>query len=176
MASHADLVTRPDLDAEIRDLLAVHRQAALGRIAPRCDAMVVIGSANSSNTTALARLATDAGCPRVFRINDADELPDDLSGTVGVTAGASAPEDLVAAVIKRLAPRHGVEEISVTTEDEYFPPPRHLRDLLGVLDAFVTVGAGGALDRRPKTPDRAVAASDVLAALADSSPGSGRSA
>ncbi len=153
-----------------------NRQAALGRIAPRCDAMVVIGSANSSNTTALARLATDAGCPRVFRINDADELPDDLSGTVGVTAGASAPEDLVAAVIKRLAPRHGVEEISVTTEDEYFPPPRHLRDLLGVLDAFVTVGAGGALDRRPKTPDRAVAASDVLAALADSSPGSGRSA
>ena len=55
-----------------------NRQAALGRIAPRCDAMVVIGSANSSNTNALARLAADAGCPRVFRVNDAAELPDDL--------------------------------------------------------------------------------------------------
>ncbi len=147
-----------------------NRQAALGRIAPRCDAMVVIGSANSSNTTALARLASDAGCPRVFRINDAEELPEDLSGIVGVTAGASAPEDLVAAVIDRLAPRHGVQEITVTTEDEYFPPPRHLRDLLVVLDAFVTVGAGGALSQRPETPDRAVAASNVLAALANSTP------
>jgi len=145
-----------------------NRQAALGRIAPRCDAMVVIGSANSSNTSALARLAADAGCPRVFRVNDAAELPDDLAGTVGVTAGASAPEDLVTAVIDRLAPRHGVEEITVTTEDEYFPPPRHLRDLLGVLDAFVTVGAGGALDERPRTTDRALAASDVLASLAGS--------
>ena len=48
------------------------------------------------------------------RVNNADELPDDLSGTVGVTAGASAPEDLVEAVIARLAPRHGVEEVKIT--------------------------------------------------------------
>ena len=43
---------------------------------------------------------------------------------VGVTAGASAPEELVEAVIDRLAPRNGVEEIVITEEDEYFPPPR----------------------------------------------------
>src|SRR3712207_7761422 len=53
----------------------------------------VIGSANSSNTTALAKLASESGCERVFRVNRVDELPDDLTGTVGVTAGASAPEE-----------------------------------------------------------------------------------
>ena len=48
---------------------------------------------------------------------------------VGVTAGASAPEDLVQAVIARLAPTKGVETVHVTEEDEYFPPPRELREL-----------------------------------------------
>ena len=84
-----------------------NRQSALMAIAPRCDAVVVIGSANSSNTRALEKLARDAGCPRVYRVNDADELPDDLAGMVGVTAGASAPEELVEAVIARLAPARG---------------------------------------------------------------------
>ncbi len=142
-----------------------NRQAALMEIAPRCDAMVVIGSANSSNTTALARLATDAGCARVFRVNNADELPSDLYGVVGVTAGASAPEDLVTAVIDRLQPRLGVEEVTVTSEDEYFPPPRHLRELLAALDGFVTVGVGGSLAGRASVNDRNLAASDVLSAL-----------
>ena len=142
-----------------------NRQAALIEIAPRCDALVVIGSANSSNTQALARLASDAGCQRVFRINDASELPDDLAGLVGVTAGASAPEDLVEAVIARLAPRNGVEEVTDTTEDEYFPPPRPLRELLTTLDAFATLGAGGSLAGREPSNDRELAASDVLAAL-----------
>jgi 4-hydroxy-3-methylbut-2-enyl diphosphate reductase len=142
-----------------------NRQAALVEIAPQCDAMVVIGSANSSNTKALARLATESGCARVFRVNGAEELPDDLRGTVGVTAGASAPEDLVDAVIARLAPRDGVEEVRVTTEDEYFPPPRHLRDLLAALDGFATVGVGGRLAGRPVPSDREVAASNVLGAL-----------
>jgi 4-hydroxy-3-methylbut-2-enyl diphosphate reductase len=105
-----------------------NRQSALMQIAPKCDAVVVLGSANSSNTTALARLALDAGCPRVFRVNSESELPSDLSGTIGVTAGASAPEELVEAVIARLAPIHGVEEVRITDEDEYFPPPRNLRD------------------------------------------------
>src|SRR5690554_5227099 len=68
-----------------------NRQSALMQIASDCDAVVVIGSANSSNTRALEKLAVEQGCPRVYRINDAAELPDDLTGTVGGTAGASAP-------------------------------------------------------------------------------------
>ena len=143
-----------------------NRQSALMSIAARCDAVVVIGSANSSNTVALAKLANESGCGRVFRVNNADELPDDLSGVVGVTAGASAPEDLVASVIARLAPRHGVQEARITEEDEYFPPPRNLRDLLSAIDIAATFGFGGPVDARPAVNDRHVQASDVLAALA----------
>jgi 4-hydroxy-3-methylbut-2-enyl diphosphate reductase len=142
-----------------------NRQSALMEIASRCDAVVVIGSANSSNTVALAKLARDAGCERVYRVNGADELPDDLRGTVGVTAGASAPEDLVEAVIAHLAPREGVEEVRITDEDEYFPPPRNLRELLGAIDVVASFGLGGAPDGRPPLNDRQIQASDVLASL-----------
>lgn len=107
-----------------------NRQSALVEVAKRAEAIVVIGSPNSSNTLALEQVARAQGCPRVIRVNSADELPDDLEGTVGVTAGASAPEDLVQSVIARLAPVAGVEEVTVTTEEEYFPPPRELREHL----------------------------------------------
>jgi 4-hydroxy-3-methylbut-2-enyl diphosphate reductase len=127
-----------------------NRQTALQAIAPKCEAVIVIGSANSSNTVALAKVASVAGAPRVLRINDVDEVPDDLRGTIGVTAGASAPEELVNAVIAKLAPREGVEEVRITAEDEYFPPPRELRELLGA---------------EALADDRNIAASDVLAEL-----------
>ena len=60
---------------------------------------------------------------------------------VGVTAGASAPEELVESVIARLAPRDGVEVVRVTDEDEYFPPPRELRELIPALDAAAALAA-----------------------------------
>ncbi len=142
-----------------------NRQSALMHIADRCDAIVVIGSVNSSNTVALERLARDAGCPVVVRVNSADELPTDLHGTVGVTAGASAPDELVDAVLARLAPVHGVEEVQVTEEDEYFPPPRNLRDLIDVLAVASSIGFGGPADGGPPPNDRVVGASSVLAAL-----------
>ena len=106
-----------------------NRQTALRAIAAKSDAVLVVGSANSSNTVALERVASRL-CERVYRVNSPDEVPDGLRGVVGVTAGASAPEDLVDAVIARLNPRNGVEEVQVTAEDEYFPPPRELRELL----------------------------------------------
>jgi 4-hydroxy-3-methylbut-2-enyl diphosphate reductase len=141
-----------------------NRQSALMEIAPRCDAMIVVGSANSSNTLALERLAVGAGCARVMRVNDAQEVPDDLHGTVGVTAGASAPEELVEAVIARLAPRNGVTQVRITDEDEYFPPPRNLRSIVAAVET-----AAGALMGGPAAEsswDRTTAASDVLADLA----------
>jgi 4-hydroxy-3-methylbut-2-en-1-yl diphosphate reductase len=141
-----------------------NRQSALMAMAPRCDAIVVIGSSNSSNTRALEKLAIGAGCQRVLRVNRAEELPGDLDGTVGVTAGASAPEELVDEILARLAPRHGVELVKVTEEDEYFPPPRNIRDLQSAIGTSLAVMLGapasaGALD------DRAHSASDVLSAL-----------
>jgi 4-hydroxy-3-methylbut-2-enyl diphosphate reductase len=125
-------------------------------------------------------VARASGCPRVLRVNAADELPDDLSGTVGVTAGASAPDELVDAVLVRLAPVDGVEEIRVTDEDEYFPPPPEMRDLLGALAAVLSLGLGAPAPGGAPPPDgadpvddlgtlsrdRHVSAADVLARLA----------
>jgi 4-hydroxy-3-methylbut-2-enyl diphosphate reductase len=132
-----------------------NRQAALKALAARASTIIVIGSVNSSNTLALERVAKAAGCD-VYRINGADELPEGLTGLVGVTAGASAPEDLVNEVIARLDPVEGVELVDVTDEEEYFPPPRELRSLLP---------EGSLAD------DRALAASDALVALAGHSGG-----
>jgi 4-hydroxy-3-methylbut-2-enyl diphosphate reductase len=92
-------------------------------------------------------------------------LPDDLSGGVGVTAGASAPEELVAAVVEFLAPADGIEIVNITEEDEYFPPPRNIRDLQTAIETATTVLLGGSLLDRPGMDDRSVGASDVLAAL-----------
>ena len=145
-----------------------NRQSALMAMAPQCDAIVVIGSANSSNTRALEKLAIEAGCPQVFRVNGAEELPADLHGTVGVTAGASAPEELVEAIIARLSPTHGVELLRVTEEDEYFPPPRNIRDLQAAIGVAAAAMSGGPVEASTVFDDRRLAASDVLATLLDS--------
>jgi 4-hydroxy-3-methylbut-2-enyl diphosphate reductase len=143
-----------------------NRQSALTEIAKTADAIVVIGSANSSNTVALEKVARSAGCPNVYRVNRADELPDNLAGIVGVTAGASAPEELVREVVERLAPANGIELLSVTDEDEYFPPPRELRELFSVLGALVGLALGAPpSDTGAFVDDRQKAASDVLDAL-----------
>ncbi|MFZ4585509.1 MAG: 4-hydroxy-3-methylbut-2-enyl diphosphate reductase [Acidimicrobiia bacterium] len=150
-----------------------NRQSALRAIADRADAVVVIGSANSSNTLALARVAAESGSATVLRIDGPDELDLEAVGNarvVGVTAGASAPEELVRAVIEKLAPTQGVEPVRVTDEDEYFPPPRELRDLLPTLDRVVAFALGGDPDAAsahggPFADDRNADASDVLASL-----------
>ena len=145
-----------------------NRQSALMELAARCGAVIVIGSANSSNTRALEKLAREAGCPLVARVNSADEIPTEMLDVpvVGVTAGASAPNEVVEAVIARLGPRHGVEIVKVTDEDEYFPPPRNLRELQAGIEVAATTMLGGALGDRPRMDDRRLSASDVLAALA----------
>jgi 4-hydroxy-3-methylbut-2-enyl diphosphate reductase len=148
-----------------------NRQAALQAIATEADAIVVIGSANSSNTLALAKVARAAGCPVVLRVDGPDELDAAALGdarVVGVTAGASAPEDLAQAVIARLAPTQGVVPVHVTEEDEYFPPPRELRELMSALDVAASALFGGPLPDGASvggafTDDRRVDASDVLA-------------
>jgi 4-hydroxy-3-methylbut-2-enyl diphosphate reductase len=148
-----------------------NRQSALMTLAARCDAIVVIGSANSSNTRALEKLAREAGCRLVARVNTADELPADFfdpSFVVGVTAGASAPNEVVDDVIAALAPRNGVEVVRVTEEDEYFPPPRKLRDLQAAIEAAATTMVGGAPREAARMDDRRLDASTVLSALATS--------
>ncbi|MND09883.1 hypothetical protein D3C83_335510 [compost metagenome] len=58
-----------------------------------------------------------------------------------------------------------MEEVRITDEDEYFPPPRELRDLLLAVDVLATFATGGSVPDRPGLVDRELAASDVLAAL-----------
>jgi 4-hydroxy-3-methylbut-2-enyl diphosphate reductase len=147
-----------------------NRQSALKAIAERCDAVVVIGSSTSSNTLALERTARAAGCPRVLRVDEPGELPDDMSGTVGVIAGASAPEEVVQAVVAHLDPHNGVEEVRAVEEDEYFPLPRELRDTvrqLAALAAVVGLAPGGdptaGGERLPD--DRSFSAAMALAGL-----------
>jgi len=140
-----------------------NRQLAIREISKLAGTVVVIGSANSSNTVALEKTAWRYGAKQVYRINHPSELPEDIDGIVGITAGASAPEDLVQAVVSRLSPKYGVEEINVTDEDEYFPPPPELRDLLRAVTAAVALalvapdGTGSPLD-----DDRSTSASNTL--------------
>ncbi len=68
-------------------------------------------------------------------------------------------------MIDRLDPTHGVEEIRIRDEEEYFPPPRSLRELIGAIDAVATFCLGGSVPDRPPLNDRTVRASDVLASL-----------
>jgi 4-hydroxy-3-methylbut-2-enyl diphosphate reductase len=155
-----------------------NRQDALTDIARRADAVVVIGSANSSNTIALTKVAREAGCPIVLRVDGPGELDGPEARAihdariVGVTAGASAPEELVESVIARLAPRDGVEVVRMTDEDEYFPPPRELRELIPALDAAAALLLGGDVTAvraagGPFADDRTLDASNVLAAFGD---------
>ena len=140
-----------------------NRQGALRTIAPLADTVVVIGSANSSNTVALAKAAQAAGCERVLRVNGVDELPHDLSDVVAVTAGASAPESLVQEVLSFLSPVDGVEEVHVTVEDEYFPPPPELRELLRTTGAILDVMLGAPVASRfDVQSDREFTAAQVL--------------
>lgn len=166
----------PDLWTASRNDLCfatTNRQQALTLIADRSDAVIVIGSANSSNTLALAKVAEGAGSKVVLRIDGPDELDLEMIGdaqVVGVTAGASAPEELVNAVIAKLAPSEGIENVRVTDEDEYFPPPRELRDLLPSLDILLSVALGGDPEQARQLggsfrDDRAVSASVVLESL-----------
>ncbi len=152
-----------------------NRQAALQVIAKRADLVVVIGSSNSSNTIALTMVARDAGCERVLRVDDAHELDRSLlvgARIVGVTAGASAPEDIVQGVVAKIAPTQGVEGVFVTEEDEYFPPPRELREFVPLLDGLGALLVGGDPSRARSlggsfSDDRRSVASGTLATLGD---------
>lgn len=106
-----------------------NRQEAVKAIAPRVDAMVVIGAPNSSNSKRLVEVGKVSGCTRSHLIQNAAELDLDwLSGIdrLGITAGASAPELLVEQVIDACRDRFAVtvEEVEVAREDVRFKLPR----------------------------------------------------
>ncbi len=108
-----------------------NRQHAVRTFAPRADLVLVVGSQNSSNSVRLTEIAQNVGTPG-RRVDDASELRDEwFEGveTVLVTAGASAPEDLVAGVCKTLLSTFGgdIEVVSTVDEDQEFNLPASLR-------------------------------------------------
>ncbi len=110
-----------------------NRQAAVKAIAAESDLVLVIGSPNSSNSQRLREVAERAGAPRAILLPTAAALnPDDLAGvaTLGVTAGASAPEVLVEGLLTRLRETYdlAIEEKIVTQEDVVFKLPAPLAD------------------------------------------------
>jgi 4-hydroxy-3-methylbut-2-enyl diphosphate reductase len=110
-----------------------NRQSAVTEMAPEADVVLVIGSRNSSNSQRLVDRAREAG-KAAYLIDDESEVdPAWLQGadTVFVTAGASAPERLVRALLERLRLEYGaqVEERTLVEEDVSFAPPKSLRSL-----------------------------------------------
>ena len=110
-----------------------NRQAAVREIAPRIDALLVIGAPNSSNSRRLVEVGRAAGCGYAQLVQRAAEIDwRALDGirTVGVTAGASAPEELVTEVIDAFRARFAltVELVETAREDVEFKVPRILRE------------------------------------------------
>jgi len=108
-----------------------NRQAAVKTLAIDCDAVLVIGSETSSNSKRLVEVALRAGAKTAALVEDAsavDWAMMDGAETVGITAGASAPESLVEALIAAFSERYdvSVEEIRVTDENVVFKLPRLL--------------------------------------------------
>src|SRR6202020_3658530 len=110
-----------------------NRQVAVKQIAEQSDLLIVVGSANSSNSVRLVEVALDAGARSSHLVDDAAAIdPAWLAGvqTVGVTSGASVPEDLVDGVLDWLA-EHGfadVEDVEAVQERMGFALPRDLRE------------------------------------------------
>jgi 4-hydroxy-3-methylbut-2-enyl diphosphate reductase len=109
-----------------------NRQSAVKRIAPACDLVLVIGAPNSSNSLRLVEVAERCGTDArlIQRGSDIDPAWLEGVGTVGVTAGASAPEALVREVVARLGEWRAVEEQTLVTAEEkmIFKLPRQLVD------------------------------------------------
>ena len=109
-----------------------NRQGAVKAIATRVDCLIVVGAPNSSNSLRLVEVAERAGCPRAILVQRAGDIPwDDLGEvrSIGITAGASAPELLVDEVVAAFRARYDVAIETVATAEESiaFNIPRELR-------------------------------------------------
>jgi 4-hydroxy-3-methylbut-2-enyl diphosphate reductase len=109
-----------------------NRQQVVKQIAPECDVLIVVGSRNSSNSVRLREVALEYGARAAYLVDYASEIDDGwLAGatTVGLTSGASVPDDLVHQVLAHLA-GHGfgsVDEVTTVEERQTFALPREIR-------------------------------------------------
>jgi 4-hydroxy-3-methylbut-2-enyl diphosphate reductase len=109
-----------------------NRQVAIKKVAKDADLVIVVGSANSSNSVRLVEVALEYGAQAAYRVDYAHEIQQswlDGVATVGVTSGASVPEVLVQEVLAELsgAGYRDVEEVRTAEEDLMFSLPKELR-------------------------------------------------
>jgi len=125
-----------------------NRQVAIKKVAEQADLVIVVGSANSSNSVRLVEVALEYGAKAAYRVDYASEIKQEwLDGvsSVGVTSGASVPEVLVQEVLDDLAGAgyQDVEEVKTAEEDLMFSLPKELRkDITGKQDARALGGRG----------------------------------
>ncbi len=131
-----------------------NRQVAIKKVAEQAELVIVVGSANSSNSVRLVEVALEHGVKAAYRVNYSSEIRQEwLDGvaTIGVTSGASVPEVLVREVLDELsdAGYGDVREVVTAEEDLVFSLPKELRrDLSGNQDARALGGHGRPLAQR----------------------------
>ncbi len=109
-----------------------NRQAAVKQIAKESDLVIVVGSPNSSNSVRLVEVAKDAGAAQAYLVDDCAAIEPgwlETASTIGVTSGASVPEELVSQVLDWLADAGftAIEEVEAVRESMSFALPRELR-------------------------------------------------
>lgn len=112
-----------------------NRQLAVKEIAPRCDVLIVVGSGNSSNSVRLAEVGIEAGAGAAYRVDGTQELDQEWfadARVVGLTSGASVPEELVDGVLETLA-SWGFGRVEIVTSAEesltFALPPELRKDI-----------------------------------------------
>ena len=124
----------PDIKAPIKEDICyatTNRQLAVKTMAPKCDMFFIVGSRNSSNSVRLVEVAKKAGCKNSQLMYFEKEIPIkdiDNSTTIGISSGASAPEELVQNLINRVKKDRivNIEEVIVAEEKVIFKLPKEL--------------------------------------------------
>ena len=124
----------PSIKAPIKEDICyatTNRQLAVKTMAPKCDMFFIIGSRNSSNSVRLVEVAKKAGCKNSQLMYFEKEIPIkdiDLSTTIGISSGASAPEELVQDLINKVKKNRvvSIEEVVVAEEKVIFKLPKEL--------------------------------------------------
>ena len=123
-----------------------NRQAAVKELAPLCELVLVIGSRNSSNSNRLVEVAREHGAESFLIDNEQQVRPEWLDGvkTLGITSGASAPEELVQRLVDRLCAdgQTVVEEFTVVEEDVRFMMPKTIRQAMAAAEESGSVTTG----------------------------------
>jgi 4-hydroxy-3-methylbut-2-en-1-yl diphosphate reductase len=137
----------PDIASPLKEDICyatTNRQISVKAIATKVERLLVVGAPNSSNSQRLVEVAEKSGCPKAVLVQRASEIPwavfDNIT-TLGITAGASAPEVLVNEMVAAFRERYdvSVEEVVTARENIAFNVPRELRDVAPAISSIPVI-------------------------------------